>query len=337
MKTRKTKGQSAGWFTETAPLKPGDILHLKCNGPINIEGDDRSDALFNGVGDLHWSREGQVVKVHFDGPISAAVPRDAHLRLDTDGPVKVRKVTEGEIEALSMDGPLTVEGGASLHVRNADGPLIVSRISGPVMVTNIDGPTTLKEIGGDVTVSNADGPVVIKRCDGDIDIATDGGAYLTLAGDVAQNVRLRVDGNAFLKVPASTRVAGRIQADGRISVELDGQSIQAENETITLPRPEGAQPVITVDLEADGDVYIGPNPPAAEANSGIHFMGLAGLFGRRRGKKQVKVTRTVATPPPADSAPPKDNLAAEREMILRMVAEGKITAEEGDQLLEALQ
>ena len=336
MKTRKTNGPSAGWFSETAPLNPGDILYLKCDGPTAIEGADRADAQFKGVGDLHWSREGQVVKVHFDGPISAAVPRDAHLRLNTDGPVKVRGVAAGEIEALSMDGPLTIEGGSSLHVRNADGPLTASRINGPVMIENIDGPTTLKEIGG-VTIGHADGPVVIKHGRGDIDVATDGGVYLTLTGDVAQNVRLRVNGDAFLQVPAAARVAGRIQADGRISIELDGQSIQAENETITLPRPEGAQPVITVDWEIDGDVYIGPNPPAAEAGSGFHFMGLARLFGRGKGKKQAKVTRSVVTPPPADSAPPQDDFAAEREMILRMVAEGKITAEEGDRLMEALQ
>jgi len=83
-------------------------------------------------------------------------------------------------------------------------------------------------------------------------------------------------------------------------------------------------------------VYIGPNPPAAEVNSGFHFLGLAGLFGRRRGRKSATVTRTVVTPPPEKSTPAND-LAAEREMILRMVAEGIITAEEGNQLLEALE
>jgi polyhydroxyalkanoate synthesis regulator phasin len=40
---------------------------------------------------------------------------------------------------------------------------------------------------------------------------------------------------------------------------------------------------------------------------------------------------------PTISVAIKDDTLAEREMILRMVAEGKITAEEGHQLLEALE
>ena len=324
-------------FTEPVPVTPGDILYLKCSGPITIKGEDRSDALFKGIGDIRWEREGQLVKVRFDGPITALVPRDARLQLDMDGPVKVRDVTAGVIQVLSMDGPLVLDGGATLHIRDADGPLNIANISGAVRIDEADGPINLKNIGGDITIGNADGPVTVRDCRGNIDVTTDGSAFLVLAGDLSQSVRLRVDGNVAVKTPSTTRMAGSVQADDRLIIELDQQAVNTSDETVILTRPEGDGPVVTVDIEADGDVYIGPNPPAAEASSGFHFMGLGALFGGKR-RKKTTVSRTVVTPPPAKaSAATSDDLAAEREMILRMVAEGKITAEEGHQLLEALE
>ncbi len=330
-----------GFFTETLPLHPDDTLFLKCSGPIKIMGIEGPNAIIKGIGDLQWRREGQMISARFEGPIKAMVPRDVRLQLDTEGPVTVRDVNAGDIEALSSDGPLNVLGAATLHVREADGALTVADIRGRVQIDETDGPATFRNIDGDIIVDEADGPITMQQCRGNIDVTNDGPIYLQLTGTLSQIVRLRADGSIFLKTPATTRMAGVIRAEHNIKIELDQQNVDANDDTITLARPAGDQPVISVDIRADGDVYIGPNPPA-NAETVPQHSGWRWLSAFIGGRRWVRPARTVTTPPPADGAasaspPPTDDIAAEREMILRMVAEGKITAEEAADLLEALE
>ncbi len=338
----RRQGKRAGRFSQTVPLNPDDILTLRCSGPISIRGRETADAFIKGFGEVSWTREGQQVTFHFDGPITAVIPRNARLRLDMDGPISVKEVSDGDIEVLSMDGPLTLQGAASLRVQDADGPLTISGVRGVVEIRQADGPVTLKQIGGNITIGQGDGPLTARDFQGDLQATMDGCAFLEVSGAFSQRLQLRIEGDVALKMPASAQVAGVIEADGNIIVELEQQRIETSHETITLTRPDGATPLISVAIKADGDVYIGPNPPVTSSTgSGFHFRGLGRFFGRRRGRRTT-VSRVITTPPPAtapesEPAPARDDFAVEREMILRMVAEGKLTAEEGNQLLEALE
>jgi len=341
---KRSHWRRKGFFTETLPLHPDDTLSLKCSGPIKVMGIEGPNAIIKGIGDLQWRREGKVVSARFEGPIKAMVPRTVRLQLDMEGPITVQGVNEGAIEVLSSDGQLNVSGGASLRVREADGPLTIADIRGSVQIDETDGPATFRNIGGDIIVDEADGPITIRECRGNIDVTNDGPVYVQLTGALSQILRLRINGSVFLKTPATTRVAGVVRADRNIRIELDQQNIDASDETVTLARPAGDLPVISVDIKAEGDVYIGPNPPAppetVQQHSGWGWLS-AFIGGRRVGRP----TRTVTTPPPAAPAdrstsaprPPEPDVSAEREMILRMVADGKITAEEAAELLEALE
>jgi hypothetical protein len=95
--------------------------------------------------------------------------------------------------------------------------------------------------------------------------------------------------------------------------------------------------VVTLDIEAGGEVYIGPRPPTSPQPQYTKTTGrgwLARIF------ESLGAT-PAASPPPSAAATPAarqaEDIAAEREVILRMVAEGKISAEEGYRLLEALE
>lgn len=338
---KRQQWRRKGFFTETLPLRPDDTLLLKCSGPIKVMGIEGPNAIIKGIGDLQWRREGQLVSARFEGPIKAMVPRDIRLQLDMEGPITVRDVSAGKIEVIESDGPLNVFGGASLRVREADGPLTVTDIRGLVQIDETDGPAAFRNIDGNIIVDKADGPITLQQCRGNVDVTNDGSIFLRLTGTLSQIVRLRAEGSVFLKTPATASVAGTIRADGNIRIELDQQNIDASDETITLARPADDLPVISVDIRAEGDVYIGPNPPAKAETIPQHsgWKWLSAFIGGRRG---MRPTRTVTTPPPADGAasappPPAVDLSSEREMILRMVAEGKITAEEAADLLGALE
>ena len=340
MSDKNQRGKRASALSESTPLNADQILMLVCKGPIGIKGRDGSDVIVRGQGEMTRTQDEKQVTIQLDGPISALVPRNARLRLDIDGPVSIKEVNDSDIEILSLDGPLTIRGAASLSIRDADGPLTIFDVRDAVTIEQVDGPITLSQIGGNITIDQGDGPLTARKFQGDLQASLDGNAFLDVTGQSSQRLTLRVDGDVVVKTPATTRMAGVVQADGDILIELAQQRIETRDETITLSQIDEAAPLVSVDIKADGNVYIGPNPPdAGRVSSGFHFLGLGRLLGRRRGRRKVKVQAAAAptAEPEGKSASKEDKFADERKIILRMVAEGKLTAEEGDQLLEALE
>lgn len=316
-------------------LNQDETLVLTCDGPLSLKGIPGQEVIARGVAALDWQRDGQQVHVHADGPLTMEAPQSARLALEADGPINVKELIESDIEVLSLDGSLRISGGASVRISKADGPVNVAEIQGDVWVQELDGPSFFKNIGGDITITQADGPINVKNCRGDVDVSNEGGAFLRLAGDQSQNVRIRSDDNIYLKLPVTACIEGVIRADESITIELDQQSVRKPGATVTLTPPAGVDPIISVAIESNGEVYIGPNPPIPVSGSAFHQIGL-GWLGRIFGGRKPSGSGDAA-PPPFEPASTGEDSNEEQEMILRMVAEGKITAAEGDQLLEALQ
>ncbi len=338
MSKSNQKQKRSGLLSETLPLNPDDVLVLHCDGPVSIKGASGSDVSVKGTGDLAWHRDGRQIHAHCNGAINVAVPRDARVQMHLDGPIKITGIDRGEIEILSANGPVNLKGGASLRIYEADGAVDISDVRGPVTIDMVDGPTTFNDIHGDITVVQADGPVTIQGCGGNVDATCDRDVFIALTGSQPQNIRLRVDGSVYLKMPETAYITGTIAANGDITVALDNQQMQAKNDVIELlPPTEGAGAILSLDIKANEDVYVGPNPPDPSMSMGFHTLGLgwlSAIFGRRR-----SASRTETPSPPAEqteSSSPNDT-STERKIILRMVAEGKITAEEGERLMEALE
>jgi len=340
--THKT---SASWkklsdsISQSIPFSPDDVLSVVVNAPFSISGHAGQHVFVKGVGALNWRREAAQVLLELNGFGSVRIPRNAHIRLKADGPLKIRDVAAARINIQESAGPLSIQDGGSLQIHAADGPVHCRAIHNGVRIGTVDGPTYLENIGGDIVIEQADGPVVIKNPGGDVTLACKGAAALYLPETLPQKVQLRVDGDVHLIVPASARIEGTLQAAKEIHVELAQHMAQEKATTIRLIPPDTSSPTILVDIVAQGRIYVGPHPPKLP-HSGFHWMGLAGLFSRRWRKKKSS-RHQAASPRPTTKnttfASANKDRSAEREMILRMVAEGKLTADEGHQLLEALE
>ncbi len=318
-KKKKRKNRRPNILSETLRLNPEDTLFLHCDGPIAIKGAPGNNAVIRGTGDLRWTRKERQIEAWLDGRLAVSVPRATPLRLQLDGPVSL-KDSAGSIEVLAADGPLNV-----------------ANVQGNLRIEAIDGPATLKNIGGDIAITQGDGPIFIKHCRGDVDVTSDDPIFVQLSGDKKQKIRIHSDEAVNIQLPAATAVAGRIKAGGHIKIELAQQTADSDENSITLTPATGLTPAVALNIEADGDVYVGPNPPDMSqpaSASGFRRMGVSWLgtfFGRQKGTSP----RTVVTPPPEPESS-DDDLAAAQKVVLQMVAEGKISAEEGDKLLEAL-
>ncbi len=328
-----------GMFAESVPLPSNPKIAIACNGPLTIQPAEERVMQASGVGKGRLTQEDERVAFDGHGPLSVKMPADAALTLQVRGPVKIGEMPELRVHARSVIGPVIIETLHTLQIDSVKGPLNATRIQGDVTGASVQGPITLEQVQGDVRIAKAAGPITVKKLMGDLELNLRGDAFIAPAGLKAQTLRIRGQDNVYLTLPASARVQGRIQAGQGVRVELDQLAASGDETNVTLTPAAGEGPIITLDIEVQGEAYVGPNPPAAPGPAYQKTVGrgwLARIFeSLGRGESPIPSSAQASESAPA-ATPSTEDLSQEKSMILRMVAEGKITAEEGDQLLEAL-
>ena len=252
-----------GLFSETLSFAQNDTLLVTGNSPVSIKGIADARGTITGVGKLEVNREDRRLHVRVNGPMEVKTPADVPLQVRITGPVKIKGISRAAIEVEAVTGPLEVSNSASVHVHSATGPLTVSKMSGDVAVDAVTGPSFFKRVDGALSLSRAKGPVTVDKCGGDVAVSGDDVVFIHLTGDHAQVVKVRSDDNVYLVLPATARIQGSIQAEGEITVDLAQNPIHQEDASISLTPSAGDAPIISVDIRADGDVYLGPNPPVS--------------------------------------------------------------------------
>ncbi|HFQ95783.1 MAG TPA: hypothetical protein ENK30_04350 [Anaerolineae bacterium] len=327
-----------GMFAESIPLPSGHAVEVRCKGPLTIQPASDGQLGVMGVGQSRVEQTEDRVIVRGNGPVSIKAPENVVLSLNVHGPVKVATLPSVRLQVQNVTGPLIIDAIGDLSFDRITGPVIATDIRGDIQGRQIKGPITLKRGRGDIHIENAIGPLTVDAIAGDVDLTLRGDAFIHPTGDREQTVRIRSRDSVYLTLPADARVQGHVRAGEGVRVELDqGSMTDAE---VTLTPGEGEGPVITLDIEAEGEVYLGPNPPATapqpEYTKTTGKGWLARIFESLGGSEPRPTSQPRPRPRSAPSSAPKPGVSDEQAMILKMVAEGKITAEEADKLLEAL-
>ncbi|HHB90110.1 MAG TPA: hypothetical protein ENK60_02245 [Anaerolineae bacterium] len=327
-----------GMFAESISLLPGNKVEVRGNGPVTIQPANDGQLTVTGVGQGRTEQGEERVIVRGNGPIAVKTPQNVTLALNLRGPVKVAALPEVHLHAQKVTGPLIIDVIGHLTFDRITGPVNITEVRGDIRGRRIKGPITLKHGLGDLRIEDAVGPLTVEAIEGDVDLTLRGDAFITLSGKLNQHIRIRSQDNVYLTLPANARVQGHVRADDGVQVELD-QQFATDTEVALTPR-EGEEPVLILDIEAEGEVYVGPNPPATaprpEYTKMVGKGWLARIFESLGASTPRPSPPPRRQPQPTSSPPPKQDLSVEQEMILRMVAEGKITAEEADRLMEAL-
>ncbi len=308
-----------GVFRSQWPLKAGESVVLQVNGPLKVQGVDDDLVTINAVGQSQASKPAQW---RIQGPSAFDVPRWAPVEvLRTAGPVSVVGL-DSRLHISQVSGPVDVRG-----VDEAD----VNGLQGPLRLKGVRRAAVIREMRGALKVEGLPQTLQAENLHGTASLVAVG----TPAG---KRVVLHVRGAVALLVPAETRLHGRVQASSRLLVETadappDAEALEAAWEA---DDPSQALEVDIVAQGPDGRVYIGPQPPkdwvASQAPSWLQT--LLGLLGGRGRKAE---TQTGGIPSAESETEMADNMAEARQRVLRLVAEGKVTAEEAEQLLEALE
>lgn len=282
------------------------------------------------------------------------VEGDLSLRLV--GAVTVGAV-HGDMEARES-GPISADAiHADLSVRGGKGDLAVRLVSGDV---------SLHEIQGNVNLDSVSDDLYARGVTGSLNARVEEDAVLYLQPSSGQSVNVTAEGDILLHLSARANASLSLSA-GRaedIRVEMPGVPKRDGTNPRTLVLGDGGA---AITLKAEGDVMVTSRESDYESAAEFDFGGwplpedFAGRVGRRAEEaarraaqraeaaarrveermRQQHGRRFAFNWPPGRGmppAPPSEPVSdAERMAVLKMLQEKKITAEEAEKLLSALE
>lgn len=341
-------------------------------GDISIVGWEGNEILVKADDDeIQLEQNGDDIKLSCADDVSLRVPKASTLSFAMiGGDAAVRGVT-GNIEIKEIKGDLSMREVGSVAIdsiqadfslRGAHGNLYLKNASGDVSIRDVDGNVNIESVADDLALRGARGNIKVNVGE-DVVVylePRDDGEYLVTAGD-----------DILLVLPPNANATVTMQGD-QIDVEWPGAEEDPEATERVVALGSGSAKVV---LSAGGDIRLTNRANAAE--SAEEFGNFAGLnfdwsgFGERISRQVEQATARAAkraeeaarraerharrwggkvnvnmgpwdfgpkgmpTPP---GIPKSEPVADEERMaILKMLQEKKITSEQAEQLLKALE
>lgn len=346
------------------------IVIENIGGDLSLVGWESDEILFKADDDaMRFAQEGNEVKVSCDDDISIRVPKAASVHIQNiRGDASIRGVM-GEIELQEIGGDLSIRDVDSVVIdtirsdfslRTARGNLSVKHAHSDVSIREVDGNVSLESVADDLALRDVRGNVSA-NVSADVVLYLNprpGNAYSITAGD-----------DILLVMPPKANATLTLNAD-EIEVEWKGVEIDPDATSRVLTFGDGSA---TITLSAGGDIRVSNQADAGEsaedfgnfAGIGMDWSGFGERISRqvqqatRRATKQAEEAARRATERigrrgaklnvgvgrwnwdvfQKDGSSPAKPQASEEERlaILKMLQEKKITTDEADKLLSALE
>lgn len=345
------------------------------DGDLSVVGWEGEDILIKTDEDeLTLQQNGEEVSFSCTDDVSLRIPRDASLMIDRIGGDMALRGVLGSIEIREIDNDLSMRDVGSVSIdtisadfslRGAKGNLQVKSIGGDVSIRDVEGNIKLDSVADDLALRGARGNVKVNVGE-DVVIYLEpkpDGAYSITAGD-----------DILLVLKPNANVSLSMQGD-EIDVDWPGIDNQADITERVLVLGDGSAKISLNaggDIRVTNDADAGNSAEDFGNFAGMNFdwSGFGERISRqveqataraakraeeaarrverhaerqsRRWRGNLKVGRWnwevgpkgIPTPP----APPSEPVAEEEQMtILKMLAEKRITAEQAEQLLNALE
>lgn len=344
----------------------GDLSVVGWDGDILIKGDEEDISLEQGDGELTLS---------CGGDLTLRVPKASSFTFtNIGGDASIRGV-QGGIDLQTIGGDLSIRDagsvtigsvGADFSLRNAKGDVHVRAAGGDVSIREVDGSVTLDSVGDDLALRGARGDIKVNvgedvivyldpRSDGEYSVVAgddillvippDANATLSMQGDLIDVDLPGVEPNS----DATERVVVLGTGSAKISLSAGGDvRVSAQEDAGERAEEFGNFAGMNVDWSGFGErisrrVEEATRRATKRAEEAVRRAERVAERQARRGRGGLMVGRWnwdfKGTPrPPAPPEPPVEPVSEDERMaILKMLAEKKITAEQAEQLLSALE
>ena len=345
------------------------------DGDLSVVGWDGEDILIKTDEDeLTLQQNGDAVAFSCTDDVSLRIPRDASLFIERIGGDMALRGVMGSIKINEIDNDLSVRDVGSIAIeaihadfslRGAKGNLSIKSVGGDVSIRDVEGNISLDSVADDLALRGARGNVKVNvgedvvvylepKADGNYSITAGDDILLVLKPNA--NVTLSMNGEEidvdWPGIDKQEDVTDRVLVlgDGSAKIKLSaGGDIRVTNDAEAGNSAEdfGNFAGMNFDWSGFGE-RISRQVEQATARAAKRAEEAARRVERhaerhaRRWKGNVKVGRWnwemgpkgVPIPP----SPPSEPVAEEERLaILKMLADKKITAEQAEQLLSALE
>jgi hypothetical protein len=344
-------------------------------GDLSIVGWEGEDLLIKADDDdADLKQDGDRVIITSHGDLTLRVPRLATLCTKTvDGDIALRGVN-GDIEIDKAQGDVSIRDIGNVKIGSVQADLNLRTSRGNVKIKNIFGDASIRDVQGDVSLDSVGDDLALREVQGNLWTNVGGDVVLYLDPQLGKNYSVNAgddvmlilspsaDANLELKgdeiyldwpgVPFSDESTSRIVTLGsgasRISISAGGE-LRVSNREKTQHSPEEFGNFASMMLDwSDFGTQLGAKISRRVEDATRRISNQAERVARRaeaklRGKAvhgrvnigpwDWNIDSSTITPP-VSSEPVSEG---ERLVILKMLAEKKISAEEADKLLAALE
>ena len=340
-------------------------------GDLRLVGWENDEILVRSDEDVVMlQQDGDDVNITCQGDLALNMPKNSQVHILTvNGDMSVRGLV-GDFEAEAVNGDVAIRDAGTVTLGAVDSDFNLRGAQGDVRVKSVGGDASLREVTGSLTLDSVSDDLSIRGVGGNlkVDVGADvvvhldprpGQAYSVMAGD-----------DIMLILPDDTNATLTLNGD-KINVHLPGiQPKDITSRVVTLG--DGSA---QIKLDAGGDVLVtNRQDAAASADEFGNFAGVMfdwGSWGREIGQDWGNIGREIGARVSRQAqeaarraerkvrhsvghrnarmkwtwdfdnmpkAPKREPVSEEERMtILRMLAEKKITSEEAEQLLSALE
>lgn len=225
----------------TIPMKENARLIVKAGDEIMIEGSDQPVlvAIVEDGDTFRMKDEGGAIYVRTDSDAKLTIPRNTALTIEHTGGDADIMALSGNLTIQKIGGDLTFQNVNNISVDSVGGDCFFKEASGLVDIHriggNLDGFKAHKvkalSVGGDIELSDITGAVELKA---------GGDVHLHFAVQLTESSRLQAGDDIDLEVAPGTNAVLKMDSGSEeIAVHACGQELEVDERTYHLPLGEG--------------------------------------------------------------------------------------------------
>ena len=343
------------------------IVVTSSPGDLRLTGWERDEVSAKTDGDvLDLVLNGETVTISCDDDLILNVPRGASVQVDhAEGDVTVRSLLGG-LSFGSMMGDLALREVGALAIGSLEGDLSLRVGSGPVSAGQVEGDVSIRDVQGDVSMEMIESDLYVRGVTGNLSAHTQSDAALYLDPAAGTSINVTAEDDILLHLPANANATMTLSADDddNITVQVPAAMTSGKNPRSVILGNGSA----VINLKSEGDILVTSESSewddAAEfANFGEGW-GIPGDISERINRRVQEATRRAQRQAEAATRraeqkigqqsrrfafnwtggragfpmPPAEPVSDEERMaILKMLQDKKISAEDAEKLLAALE
>jgi len=342
----------------------------RIDGDLSVVGWDGEDLLLKAdENDLLLEQNAEEIVISCNDDLALRLPKGAALSAKTvNGDVAFRGVL-GAIELREINGDLSIRDAGTIAVQSIRSDFSLKGAKGNLYIKNASGDVSIRDVEGNVTIDSVADDLALRGARGNININVGEDVVVYLEPKADGEYSITAGDDILLVLPPSANATVNMQGD-EIDVDWPGIEEDADATQRVVVLGDGSA---KISLTAGGDVRVSNRANAGD--SAEEFGNFAGLnfdwsgFGERISRQVEQATARAAkraeetarrverharrhksglvvgrwnwdfqkgmpTPPTPPTEPVSED---ERMAILKMLSEKKITSEQAEQLLSALE